>query len=197
MGLSDILRGGDSEDIRRHWDEAEPAPEMEPLPAGEYDARIVAGELFESRTNRTPGYRLTFAVIDGEFAGRRFWHESWLTPAAMPQAKRDLGKLGIERFEQLDLPLPRGIRCRCKLALRRTDDGNEYNRVRSFEVTGIDPPESDPFAPAGEPNPDDSGPSHGNDLAAQNGAPSNDESGTEAEAEAEAVAGRIGDDVPF
>ena len=29
----------------------------------------------------------------------------------------------------------------------KDDDGNEYNRVRSFEVIGIDPPEQDAFAP--------------------------------------------------
>lgn len=44
-------------------------------------------------------------------------------------------------------------RCRVKLALRRYDDGNEYNRVRSFEVIGIDPPDVDPFAPTAGPHP--------------------------------------------
>ena len=35
--------------------------------------------------------------------------------------------------------------------LRRDDDGGEYNRVRSFEVLGIDKPEQDPFAPKDKP----------------------------------------------
>ncbi len=63
-------------------------------------------------------------------------------------AKRDLGKLGVTALEQLERPLPPGIRCQVKLALRRDDDGNEYNRVKTFEVVGIDEPESDAFAPA-------------------------------------------------
>ena len=63
-------------------------------------------------------------------------------------AKRDLAKLGVTALEQLERPLPPGIRCRVKLTLRNDDDGSEYNRVKTFEVVGIDPPEVDPFAPA-------------------------------------------------
>jgi hypothetical protein len=97
---------------------------------------------------------LTHRVLDGDHAGRRFWHEIWLTEAALAMAKRDLAKLGVESIEQLDLPLPLGIRCRVKLVLRTDDDGNEFNRVKLFEVTGIEPPEADPFAPrAPEPSP--------------------------------------------
>ena len=62
-------------------------------------------------------------------------------------AKRDLGKLGVTSLDMLERPLPPGIRCTVKLALRRDDDGNEHNRVRSFEVVGIDEPERDAFAP--------------------------------------------------
>ena len=62
-------------------------------------------------------------------------------------AKRDLAKLGVTALEQLERPLPPGIRCKVKLALRRDDDGTEYNRVKHFEVVGIDPPELDAFAP--------------------------------------------------
>ncbi len=48
--------------------------------------------------------------------------------------------------EELEKPLPR-FRCRCWLALRRDDDGTERNRLRRFEVIGIDKPDDDPFAP--------------------------------------------------
>jgi hypothetical protein len=95
---------------------------------------------------------LTFQVLDGDHTGRRFWHDLWLTPAAMPMTKRDLGKLGVARLEQLERPLPQGIRCRVRLVVHRDDDGSERNRVRSLAVIGIEPP--DPFTPAG-PDPGD------------------------------------------
>jgi hypothetical protein len=145
--LTDILGDDDGDDIRNLWESTKAAADNAPLPAGTYVAHVVGGELESSRTNRTPGYRLTFRVIEGDFAGRQFWHDCWLTPAALPQSKRDLGKLGVESLDQLEQPLPRGIRCECKLALRRDDDGNERNRLRSFKVIGVDPPEVDPFAP--------------------------------------------------
>ena len=64
-------------------------------------------------------------------------------------AKRDLGKLGVTELTQLETPLPPGIRCSVKLALRKNDDGTTYNRVRGFDVLGIDDdPNADPdFAP--------------------------------------------------
>lgn len=148
MNLSDILaNGGDGGNIRDLWDATEAAGEMGPLPPGEYIAHIIGGELEASRTNSTPGYKLTFSVIEGDYTGRRFWLDCWLTPAALPQTKRDLAKLGVTSLEQLEKPLPRGIRCKCKLALRKDDNGDERNRVRTFEVVGIDKPEVDPFAP--------------------------------------------------
>lgn len=151
MRLTDILAAGSGgDDIRDIWNSTEAAGEMGPLPPGEYVAHILAGELEASRTKATPGYKLTFAVIEGEYTGRRFWLDCWLTPAALPQTKRDLAKLGVTALEQLERPLPRYIRCKVKLALRRDDNGDERNRVKQFEVIGIDPPEADPFAPAGD-----------------------------------------------
>ncbi|MGE0536685.1 MAG: DUF669 domain-containing protein [Pirellulales bacterium] len=146
--LSDILHGSDRDRIQSAWDSTEAAEEFKPLPAGEYDADIERGEPFTSKSKGTPGYKLAFKVLDGDCAGRRFWHEIWLTEAALAMAKRDLLKLGVESLDQLDLPLPLGIRCRVRLVLRTDDDGNEFNRVKWFDVTGIEPPEDDPYAPA-------------------------------------------------
>ena len=94
------------------------ADDLKPIPAGEYRCRIVNGDLFNSRGG-TPGYKLVLEVLDGEHAGRRLWHEIWLTDAAMSMAKRDLAKLGIERPEQLEQPLPLGIVVKAKVALRK------------------------------------------------------------------------------
>ncbi|MDY0165276.1 MAG: hypothetical protein RBS80_01950 [Thermoguttaceae bacterium] len=145
--LTDILKNGSRDDLARQWETTEAAGDFEPLPAGQYVARIVSGELFTSTRNGTPGYKLGFRVMEGEHTDRQFWHDVWLTPAALAMAKRDLGKLGVVSLDMLERPLPLGIRCQVKLALRRDDDGNEYNRVRAFDVIGIDEPERDPFAP--------------------------------------------------
>ena len=146
--LSDMLRGTSRDELQKAWGATQAAGEMAPLPAGEYVARIIEGELIESRSNRTPGYRLTFRVLEGDYVNRRFWHEIWLTPAALPMAKRDLAKLGVQSIGQLEKPLPQGIRCTVKLVLRKNDDGNEFNAVKSFAVISIDSPEADPFAPS-------------------------------------------------
>ena len=146
--LSDILHNGDREDLARAWGEAKAAEDFAPLPAGDFVARIIGGELSTSRTKGTPSYKLTFRVLEGEHQGRQFWHDVYLTPPALPMAKRDLGKLGVTALEQLEQPLPSGIRCKCKLALHKKDDGTEYNKLKTFEAIGIDPPDVDAFAPA-------------------------------------------------
>ncbi len=147
MGLSDILANGDlnRDDLRKLWESTEAADNFGPLPPSEYVAVIVAGELAASRTNATPGYKLTFRVTEGQHAGRKFWHDCWLTPAALPQTKRDLAPLGIGAMDDLEKPLPR-FRCRCRLVIRKDDNGDERNRLKSFEVIGIDKPDDDPFA---------------------------------------------------
>jgi len=156
--LSDILAAGGGDNIRDLWDSTDAAGELGPLPAAEYVADIIGGELETSRTKSTPGYRLTFAVVEPvELAGRRFWHDCWLTAAALPQSKRDLQKIGVTSLDQLEQRLPARIRCRVKLALRRDDDGNERNRVRTFEVIGIVEPERDAFAPADDTATDEPG----------------------------------------
>lgn len=149
MRLSDIVAAGSGGgNIRDNWNNTAAAGDFGPLPPGEYIARIIDGKLKQSKKNVTPGYCLTFEVLEPvENKGRKFWHDCWLTPAAMPQTKRDLGKLGVKSLEQLENPLPKFIRCQCKLALRKDDDGNEANRLKSFEVIGIDKPEADVFAP--------------------------------------------------
>lgn len=142
--LSDLFTDGDlATDLASAWDQTEAAGEFTALPRGEYVARIIGGELGAAQTG-TPRYVLTFEVVEGDQAGRRFWADIWLTPPAFPMAKRDLAKLGITRFDQLDQPLPAGIRCKVQLGLRTDDEGFQHNRVRSFEVLGV---ESDPFAP--------------------------------------------------
>jgi hypothetical protein len=144
--LSDILQlNGDRERLTSLWKTTAAAAEFALLPKGEYTFRILAAELFTSKRG-TPGYKLTLEVTEGDFEGRRAWCDFWLTPAALPMAKRDLAKLGITELEQLDRPLPPGILIKGKLALRTDDDGNESNRLVRFECVGIE--KGDAFAPA-------------------------------------------------
>lgn len=145
--LSDILANGTADRLRQAWNETEAAGELAPLPPGDYTAHIIAGTLETGKTRGTPGYKLSFRVAEGPHAGRQFWHDLWLTEAALPMTKRDLAKLGVTSLDQLDHPLPRGIRCACKLVLRKGDDGAEFNKLRTFTVVGIDRPEADAFAP--------------------------------------------------
>lgn len=145
--LADILHDRDRTSLENAWGKTEPSRDFHPLPKGEYVARITDARLDTARTG-TLGFKITFSILEGEHAGRMLWHTLWLTPAAMPIAKRDLMKLGIQSLDQLEEPLPRGIRCRISVALRLEEDGTKYNRVRSYEFIGIDPPEVDPFAPA-------------------------------------------------
>ena len=141
--LSDILRDGEAEKLAAAWATTAAAAEFAPIPNGEYNCRVLSGELCQSKSG-TPGYKLTLEVTEGEHAGRHVWHDVWLTPAALPMAKRDLEKLHITDLAQLSQPLPQGILARVKVALR-TEDGTTYNRVKTFTVTGVEPP--DEFAP--------------------------------------------------
>jgi hypothetical protein len=151
--LSDILLNSERERIARTWASAKPADDLNPIPPGEYICRVVDGTLFTARSG-TPGYKLTLEVKDGEHAGRRLWWDCWLSEAAIPLAKRDLERLGVTSLEQLERPLPEGIIVVAKVALRRGDDGAEFNRVSRFEPAGIEPPAPEPFAPgAAEPKP--------------------------------------------
>ena len=150
--LQDIIHDGNGavDRLRRTWDSTESAGEPAALPPGEYICHAVAGQLERSRSNSTPGYKLTFRVIEGEHVGRHIWLDLWLTEAAMGFAKRDLSKLGVTSLDQLEQPLPQGIRCACKVVKRRADDGTEYNRLKSFSVICVDEPEQDAFAPTDE-----------------------------------------------
>lgn len=146
--LSDILRAGDREKLASAWNNTEAAQDLAPLPPGDYLATIEAGEPFTAKTG-TGGYKLAFRIVEGEHTGRRFWHDVWLTEAALSMTKRDLAKIGVTSLDQLERPLPPGIVCTVKLVLRRDDDGAEFNRVKRFDVLRIESPTPDPFAPPG------------------------------------------------
>jgi hypothetical protein len=149
--LSEILPKADRDRLAAAWDATKPADDLGLLPAGEYRCRILDGGLSPAKTG-TLGYKVTFEIIDGAHTGRRIWYDIWLTPAAMGIAKRELARIGITDFNQLDRPLPSGILATVKLDVRKEDDGTERNRVTTFRVTGIEAAEPDPFAPDAGPD---------------------------------------------
>jgi hypothetical protein len=149
--LSDILNGGNSS-FTNAWNSTVAAGDNAPLPRGEYVCHAINGELTSSKTKHTPGYKITFRVLEGEHAGRLVWHDLWLTTAALPRAKRALAELGITTPEQMEMPLPPGIRCKVVVVLKKDDDGIEVNEVRRFTVLGVDEAPANPYAPTDKPD---------------------------------------------
>jgi hypothetical protein len=149
--LTNILTNSEREQLGRNWHTAKAAEDLKSIPAGCYRCRVIDGGLFNARSG-TLGYKLTLEIIEGKHQGRRLWHDVWLTKAAMSIAKRDLGKIGITNDEQLLQPLPEGIIVDAKVALRKDEDGTEYNRVSRLELVALEPPEPEPFAPKGDSN---------------------------------------------
>jgi hypothetical protein len=129
--------GGDH-DFEFLFDATEAAAEQTPLPKGRYIADIVqSGEHIASTGSRS--YKLTFEVQEpAEHAGRRIWHDIWLTLKALPYAKRELAKLGIESGAQLRESLPAIVRCSIAVVIERDDDDDVgRNRVRDFRVLKV------------------------------------------------------------
>jgi hypothetical protein len=156
--LTDILHAADIDAIAADLARTEAAPDMALLPPGEYIATVM-GESTVSGKN-TVGYKLDFRIIEEEYTGRHVWLDLWYTEAAKKMTRRDLAKLGATTEEQIKQllhgrPLPVGIRCSVAVVIRTEDDGRKRNRVRTFKVIGIDPP--DPFAPVDNDPTDDGG----------------------------------------
>jgi len=125
--------------LKDAWGSCEATPESSPLlPAGEYLALAVHGELMKAKTG-TAGYRIVFRVTEGDYVRRTFKHHLWLTENAMWITKRDLEKLGLTQLEQLEEPLPSGLVCKVKLSTNCPEGGTKYNYVEDFTV--MDPEE--------------------------------------------------------
>lgn len=53
--------------------EAEAQQDFAPIPSGEYPAQIVESDMKPTKNNNGQYLELTYAVIDGEFKGRKVW----------------------------------------------------------------------------------------------------------------------------
>jgi hypothetical protein len=146
--LRDIVKGT-VDDFKQTWDRTEASEGFPPFPSGQYRCLIAGGEMFNTDKNSTPGYKVVFEVTTSPYAGRKFWHSIWLTDKALAMAKAELAKLGITRPEQLEQPLPPGMIADVKVVLRTNDDGDQFNRVKTFQVIQSEVPAAD-FAPPPE-----------------------------------------------
>lgn len=137
----DSILGGSGDDFNTLWESTDAAGDFEPLPPGSYTCLLTDSKLAESRLKQTPGFKITFEVITpAKYAGRKIWHDLWLTAKALPTTKRDLAKLGITHPDQMGKALPTGMMAMVKVVLRTDDDGTARNRVLSFAITGEAPP---------------------------------------------------------
>lgn len=140
--LRDIVRGN-AADFNRAWNETEASAGFDLLPPGVYKCLIADGSLFTSKTNRTPGFKITFEVIDQPHAGRKVWHDVWLSSKALSMAKADLAKIGIVSPDQLEQPLQPGLIADVQVVQRTADDGTLFNRVKTFKVVESGVPAAD------------------------------------------------------
>jgi hypothetical protein len=142
--LSEILSEAQREAYFADWNKVKAAGDFI-IPKGEYTALWIDGYAHKVKTG-TDGFKLIFEILDGEHAGRKLYHDLWLTEAAKPQTKRDLDALGITDPErQLDGPTPQGIVVSLTVVVRKDDDGIEQNRIRRIKFLGVEP--ADAFAP--------------------------------------------------
>jgi hypothetical protein len=150
MNLRKVLAGNGKKSIENLWDSTAAASDLGPIPRGVYEARLLKADVSESSTGKLRVV-LKFQINNGEYVGRFVWMSLWLTPAGMPYTKRDLIKLSINNLDQLEQPLPKHHVCHIVVVLRKSDDGDEFNDVKSFDVIRFELEEDDPFAPQQQP----------------------------------------------
>jgi hypothetical protein len=152
--LSSVLPDAPGDhDLFNAFDSATAADDFKPLPKGTYVAVAIEGGFTEAKTG-TRGYKVTFKVLEGEFANRRLWRTWHLTPAAMAHTKRDLAKFGITSGDKLRQALPPDrFVCKVTVAIRTLDDNTQTNEVKAVEVVRVQEPQPDPFAPKAEMTP--------------------------------------------
>lgn len=117
------------------FDNAEPAPEYQPLPGGTYHVRVVSGA-FRQTKKGADAYRVVFEVTQGEYERRRISRTWVFSERAVMYSKRDLAIFGLTTAKQLLEPFPpmgREVYCRLIVALQRGDNGSEFNDVKKID----------------------------------------------------------------
>jgi hypothetical protein len=121
------------------FDATQPAPAYSPLPAGIYIARVIRGEVTQTKAGHD-AYRLIFEVTEGPYAGRTLMRLWTFTPKALPYTKRDLAAFGLTSSQQLLSPFPESGKeyiVRLVVALQRGNDGTEFNDIKRCDVLRV------------------------------------------------------------
>lgn len=132
----------DSAEVQDLWNTTEAARDYSPVPAGTYTVDLVEVSRDTTR-NGNPCVNLELQIREGEYARRFIRYSLFLTPKATAYAKRELGKIGVTRLEQLDSPPPKGIRCSVAVSKQTEDGGRHKSKVTAFEFLGIDAADED------------------------------------------------------
>lgn len=140
--LVDLLGAENTSKLADLFNRTQAAADLRVIPAGAYRCLISDVRYYEAK-NGTSAIRITLEVDEGEHKGARLWLPLWLTEAAMPMTKRDLGKLGINDLN--DLSFHPGTVVAAHVIVEDDDNGAERNRVSVFDVVGrIGDPTEDP-----------------------------------------------------
>jgi len=121
------------------FDAVAPADPFEPLSPGQYRARVLRGEIIQTKGG-VDGYRMQFEILQGECAGRKLSRTWVFTAKALPYAKRDLSVFGLKSSTDLLAPFPKPgteVFCRLWVAQRMSDDlvvWNDIKRIDQIEV---------------------------------------------------------------
>jgi hypothetical protein len=110
-----------------------PAPDLdEPVKRGKYEARVFDLNFGMFGENETPGIRVCFKILQGDYAGRYLRKTVWLTDRASALASRDLGKLGITSADDINNPELKTYLFEIRVVVNE----NDYNEVTGFKVIG-------------------------------------------------------------
>ncbi len=132
------LRGFDANDVA-------PSADLEPIPAGKYQAVITESEMKPTKAGTGHYLQLIFQVIEGEYENRRLWARLNLNnpnATAVEIARAELSAIcravGVmapnDSTELHNLPLMISVKCK-----KRDDTGEITNEIKGYSPK--EPPE--------------------------------------------------------
>jgi hypothetical protein len=131
--------------------------ERSTLPAGTYGAKIVESDERATKSGNGRLIEFTWEVIDGPYAGRKFWQiVNYINqnPTAQQIGQAQLGRIaqacGFNQAIQSTEPL-HGRPCRVTLKVKKQEGYDDKNEVSKVEVYGGAPQAMPPQAPQAAP----------------------------------------------